>query len=92
MDQNTENWKKVKLEIQYFSDETAANPQHTDSITFKNEGLESLKEIHSNPTKAIMMALQLALKLKRFDPNSKGVFKIESKEKKKGDLEIPEWK
>ena len=87
--------KKIKVEIKYYANEDddveKATPVHTDSIVFQDEGLASLKEIHPNPTNAIVMAIQLALRLRRFDANARGDFKIESRYKK-GNLDIPEWK
>ncbi len=91
MSQNKNDSKLVKIEIKYFTEETAKDPFQTDSIKFTNEGLKSLKEICSDPTNAIVLAVQLALKLKRFDAAAAGDFTIETKNKK-GDLKVPDWK
>jgi hypothetical protein len=69
MKSDSNNWKKVKIEISYLN-EDENKPVHIDTIQFKDKGLESLKEIDSNPTKAIVLALQVALKLKRSNLSS----------------------
>ena len=84
----------VHIVIKYFKteEEAMADRAHdTDIVEFKHETLSALKEIHPNPTKAIVMALQMALKLRRFDERSSGTFFIQS-ENRKGEFDVPEWK
>lgn len=84
--------EKVLVKIQHFSDEALTAPDLLDdSLEFKGEGLEMLKEIHPDPKKAIILALQIATKLKRFDTDSHGNFTVQS-QRMKGKFEVREWK
>jgi hypothetical protein len=82
--------KKLVIKVEYY-EKSENDIAKTDVIEFNPDGIAEISEIDADPTKAIVLALQIALKLKRFDTEDKGDFKIQSKSMQ-GSLDVSEWK
>jgi hypothetical protein len=83
--------KLVEISVKYFEKEDpTTQPAATDSIKFKGEGLAALKEIHKDPTQAILIALRIAQQLRALDKNPHGKLRVQSRGKEDS-LNIPEW-
>jgi hypothetical protein len=79
---------RVVINIQSFNQSGKVGE---DILEFTDEGLDALKEIDEDPKKAVFIALQIAVKMKRFDTDSRGSFTLQS-QRMKGKFEVPEWR
>ncbi len=80
---------KVVITIQSFDQNDRRIAE--EKLEFTDEGLVALREIDEDPKKAVFLALQIAIKMKRFDESATGSYELSS-QKMKGKFEIPEWR